>query len=290
MKIEKMEPFGAKILDIDLSDELDQETVDKLYEAICQNNFVVVPDQDLTPTQQAEFSARFGPLIPHASYEYNHPENDKVLIISNIKENGKPLGIDDAGSYWHSDFSYIPKPSFATILHAIEVPEGRGDTLFIDMYAAYEGLSDEMKARVKGLSASHRHVIAGGRWAREFRPDGIPQSETELSAVLDESFNANPAVEHPIVKEHADTGRKCLYVHPCFTQSVVGLSEQDSDDLLRELFTHMTRPEFQTRHKWHVGDVVMWDNRCTTHAATTSALPTEFRRRIHRTSVEAHKF
>lgn len=283
-------PFGARITHIDLRETLPEEDVERIYRLVTERNVVVIPGQQLSAAQQAAFSARFGPLISHASYEYNHPEHDKVLVISNVKEGGRPIGIDDAGSYWHSDFSYLPRPSFATILYGVEIPEGRGDTLFIDMYAAYDALDEAMKARIAGLTARHAHATAGGRWAREFRPDGIPPAETEKAALLDADFRAAAAVVHPIVKVHPDSGRRCLYVHPCFTHEVPGLSPQESDALLRALFTHMTRPQFQWRHRWARNDVVMWDNRCTTHAATTSALPAGCRRRLHRTSVEARSF
>lgn len=280
-------PVGAVITDVDLSRELSDADIDGIYRAVTERNVVIIPGQSLTPAQQAAFSGRFGPLISHASFEYNHPEHDKVLIISNIKEEGRPIGIEDAGSYWHSDFSYIAKPSFATILYGVEIPEGRGDTLFINMYAAYDALDDDMKARIEGLQARHWHVDAGGRWGREFRPDDIPAPSAEQDANLDKDFRAAAPAVHPIVKVHPDTGRRCLYVHPCFTHDVVGLGDEESDELLRALFTHMTQPRFQWRHKWSKDDVVMWDNRCTTHAATTSALPGSFRRRLHRTSVEA---
>jgi taurine dioxygenase len=207
------------------------------------------------------------------------PEHPEIYVLSNIIENGKPVGIKDAGNYWHTDLSYTRAPSRGSIMYAIEVPEKDGaplgDTQFASTAAAYDALSPELKEKLQGLKAIHRF------WDRYLRERKAAGSDVMIS---DERRAGTPDVVHPVVRTHPFTGRKCLYVNEGFTVGIVGMPEDESRALLKELFAHCTKPEFTYRHQWRVGDIVMWDNCATLHRATVDyALPQ--RRLMQRTTL-----
>ena len=159
------------------------------------------------------------------------------------------------------------------------------------MYKAYETLDTPTKNQIENLKANNWLKIGGHDHARDFRPPGVKPAASVITAKIDPKFIAdNPPTVHPVVRVHPETGRKCLYVHPATTHSIVGYSEDESRKLLYHLFSHMTKPEHYVRHKWTKGDVVMWDNRCTMHAATTSGMPSTNHRTVYRVTVDAPVF
>ena len=247
--------IGAEVLGVDLSVQIDDQQFRELRQAwLDANGVLVIRDQELTPDQHIAFSQRFGELETHVLADYLLPGYPTIYRVSNKTQNGKPLGRAKAGTYWHSDLSYMRNPAMASLLYAIEIPPLGGDTMFANMYAAYDTLSSTMQGMVSDLRATHdfayaaRGVFAGER-------------------VSGEGLAKAPAVDHPVVRTHPDTGRKALYVNPGFTAHIVGLEPEESADLLQFLNRHSTRPEYIYRHRWHVRDLVIWDNRCTMHYA-----------------------
>ena len=265
MKITPLTPaFGAEIADVDLSEHLDVGTFSGIEAAFNDFSVLLFRDQRITDEQHVRFSRRFGDLEIHVLKEYVKPRNPELYVLSNIVENGKPIGIKDAGNYWHTDLSYTKAPSRGSIMYALEVPhddDGKplGDTQFTSTAAAYTALPEALKARLHGLEAVHRF------WDRYIRERNIAGSDVVVS---EERRAQTPDVVHPIVRSHPFTGRKCIYVNEGFTIGIVGVSEEESRELLKDLFSRCTQPELVYRHKWCVGDLVMWDNCATLHRAT----------------------
>jgi taurine dioxygenase len=266
--------LGAEIGGVDLSAPLDGETFAQIRRALLESNgLLVFRGQRLTPEDQIAFSRRFGPLMIHVLRQYSLPEHPEILKVSNVIENGVPVGLGDAGRYWHSDLSYTAEPSFGSLLYALEVPGEGGDTSFANMSAAYEALPDEVRARLAGKRAVHSY---GHRYAQlsdsKWRP---PLSQSEWEQL--------PEVTHPIVRTHPETGRKCLFVNEGFTARIADLADSESRDLLDLLFWHCTQGCFVYRHAWRQHDLVFWDNRCVIHMA--HGCPPHLRRHMHRTTI-----
>jgi taurine dioxygenase len=199
-------------------------------------------------------------------------------VVSNVVENGRNIGLADAGQYWHSDLSYIANPSRCSLLYALEVPvkDGRvlGETLFASAAYAYESLPDSMKARLEGLRATHSY---GDRYKKQ-------QAAGTRGALTEDQLKKVPEVSQPVVRAHPITGRKVLFVNEGFTIELDGMPRSEGDALLKELCGHITRPETLYRHQWRKGDVLMWDNCLVQHRAIRDyELP--LRRRMHRTTV-----
>ena len=274
-------PLGAEIVGVDLSRPVADEEFAAVEDAFVTNGVVVFRDQSITEEQHIAFSRRFGDLDIHVLKQYLHPRHPEILMISNVEENGRKIGVADAGRYWHTDLSYVKEPSRCSLLYAREVPvapDGRvlGDTIFVSTAAAYDALPETTKKRIASLKAVHRY---GDRSDRMAAAGGMRDKLT------DEQRRQTPDVVHPVVRTHPVTGRKCLYVNEGFTVSIVGLPDREGDALLAELCAHATRPEFQYRHRWRKGDLLMWDNCQTQHLAVGDyALPQ--RRLMHRTTVK----
>ena len=273
--------IGAEIFDIDLSLDIDQDTFDKIVDAFHQHAVIVFRGQKLlTADQQIAFSRRFGDLDVNVRSEFNKDGRPEVLILSNITRDGKPIGVVDAGRYWHTDLCYLKKPARATVIHALEVPmngaEPLGDTLYSSMTAAYDALAGDMKERLAGLKAVHSYRYTYEKKAADFklRPK-LAERGTDWIP---------PDVVHDVVRVHPYTGQQCLYVNEGYTTRIVGLPADESDELLKELKAHAVQPRFQYTHKWRVGDLIMWDNCLTQHKAVPNyALPQ--RRLMERTTV-----
>ena len=268
-------PLGAEVVGLDLSSPLSERDVARLHRAHLLHHVLVFRDQHITPDEQVAFSRRFGPLQQHVLHQFALPGHPDVLVVSNIVENGKPIGLGDAGVFWHSDLSYKERPSLGSFLHAQELPAEGGDTLFANQHAAYESLPDVIKRRLEGLKAEHSYLrrYAELQQRSPWRPD--------LSA---EQVAQVPPVLHPVVRTHPETGRKALFVSEHFTTRIVGVTQDESDALLAALFAHSTKSDFVYRHRWQPHDMVFWDNRSVVHLAT--GCPPEQRRRLNRTTIE----
>ena len=290
-KVVPMNPeVGAEIVGIDLSKPLDDETFAAVRDAYFRHSVIVFRDQKITAQQQIDFSRRFGELEIHVLKQFLHPQHPEILLISNIVEDGRNIGLVDAGRYWHSDLCYKPVPSLGSALYSIEIPRDEngkvlGDTLFASVASAYDALPDSLKQRVAGLKAlnSLEHTFDRTRKDADIRTEQIESKDIKRTQVSAEQKKLTEAV-HPVIRTHPVTGRKSIYVNDSTTQKIVGVSQSESDELLGELRSRCIRQDFVYRHKWRLGDLVMWDNCSSQHQAVADyALP--LRRRMHRTTI-----
>ncbi len=279
-----IQPFdtalGAEVHGLDLSRPVDDATFDVVREAYETYSVLLFRDQELTPEQHIHFSRRFGKLQIHVLDQWRHPEHPEILIVSNIKDKDRHIGVPHAGRYWHTDLSYMQAPSRGSMLYAIEIPEqnGRslGDTRFASTVAAYEALPEETRARIANLRATFSLAHHRTKLITDGADDKPLTKEQQAKA---------PEAVHRIVQEHPITGRKCLFVNEGHVVRILDMPEDEGRELLDMLCRHATRPEFVYRHRWRVGDVLMWDNVATQHiAAFDYALPQ--RRYLHRTTLE----
>jgi taurine dioxygenase len=275
-------PVGVEIKGVDLSTDLDEAAFNEIEAAYNANAVVVFRGQKLTPEQQVRFSGRFGKLEIHVLKQYLLPGCPEILVISNVTDaNGNLIGLADAGRVcvWHTDMSYLEKPSRGSTLYALEVPEKDGgplgDTLFADTAAAYDALPETMKRKLQGLKAIHRMT----------KGYEIDKKRSEKSVgYTQEQLRQNPDRCHPIVRTHPFTGRKCIYLNKLVVVGIEGMPDAESEPLLDELYAHCIQPQFVYRHNWRVGDLVMWDNCAAQHLATIDyELP--LRRLMHRTTL-----
>ena len=281
---------GAEIVGIDLSKPMDDKTFAAIRDAYYKHSVIVFRGQKITEQQQIDFSRRFGELEIHVLKQFLHPQHPEILLISNIVENGKNIGIVDAGRYWHSDLCYKAVPSMGSTLYSIEVPRddnGKilGDTLFASVACSYDALPEKLKQRVAGLKAlnSLEHTFDRTRKDADIRTEQVDTPDAERTRVAEEQKKLVEAI-HPVIRTHPVTGRKCIFVNDSTTVKVLGVPESESEDILGELRTRCIRQDFIFRHKWQVGDVLMWDNCATQHQAIADyALPQ--RRRMHRTTI-----
>ena len=269
------EPLGAEVLGLDLSEPLHNAEFKRIHRAHLDHHVLVFRDQRITPQQQIDFSRRFGPLQIHVLHQFQLPGHPEILIVSNVIENGQPIGLGDAGVYWHSDLSYKERPSLGSMLHAQELPSEGGDTLFANMHLAWDTLPAALQQTVEGLRAEHSYLVKYDE-LREKNPWRPKLSEAQVAEV-------KPVVQ-PVVRTHPETGRKALFVSEHFTTRIVGLPEDESRDLLAQLFAHSVRPDHIYRHRWRAHDMVFWDNRSLMHLATP--FPASMRRRLNRTTIE----
>jgi len=277
-------PLGHEIRGVDLAKPIEDAVFAEIEAAFDAYGVVVFRGQRLSPQQQMDYSRRFGDLEVYPLGAFNMEGVPEVMIVSNVVENGKPIGMADAGRYWHSDMWYTTRPPRGSLLYAVEVPERDGqvfgDTMFGSMAAAYDALPDATKQRLEGRLGvfSYQSYLSHRRstMASESRSGESAQSERERYAF--------PDLVHPLVRRHPRTGRKSLYLSQGVVSRIEGMVPEESDALIAELERHMVRPEFVYRHNWRVGDLVMWDNCSAIHRAIADfALP--LRRRMHRTTV-----
>jgi taurine dioxygenase len=243
--------LGAEILGIDLRDDIDARFFAQIRDAWHQNLVIVLRSQNMSEEDQVRFAEKFGPpaVIHTKQFVRNHPA---VMLISNIREDGKPIGaLPDGEMHFHTDQCHQERPAMASMLYALEVPRAGGNTLFANGYTAYETLPHEIKRRIDGRKALNAYDYETAATKRG----------TRLTQRV-------PSYAHPVVRTHPATGRKALYVNRLMTVRIEGLPAQESDDLLAMLFDHQERREFIYEHVWRVGDLVIWDNRCTLHART----------------------
>lgn len=268
-------PLGADVIGLDLSQPLGVEDFQRLHRAHLDHHVLVFRDQHITPAQHVAFSRRFGQLQIHVLRNFQLAGHPEVLVVSNIRENGQPIGLGDAGHFWHSDLSYKEIPSLGSMLHAQELPAEGGDTLFANQHTAWDALPDELKREVEGLQAEHWYLAKYEelRQKNPFRPQLTQAQIDEVKPVT-----------HPVVRTHPETGRKALFVSEHFTTRILGVSEQRSRELLDALFDYGTRAEHVYRHQWRPHDMVFWDNRSLMHLA--AGCPDQLRRKLYRTTIE----
>lgn len=266
---------GAEIIGLDLGQPVGDADFRRIHQAHLEHHVLVFRDQHITPAQQVAFSRRFGPLQIHVLHQFALPEHPEVLIVSNIREDGQPIGLGDAGHFWHSDISYVDKPSLGSFLHAQELPAEGGDTLFANQHSTYDALPAELRKAIAPLRAEHSY-LAKYEELRSRSPWRPKLSQEQIDQV-------KPVV-HPVVRTHPETGRKALFVSEHFTTRIVDVPEDESRQILAELFDLSTRPEHVYRHAWQPQDMVFWDNRSVMHVA--AGTPDHLRRKLYRTTIE----
>ncbi|MBI2585876.1 MAG: TauD/TfdA family dioxygenase [Rhodospirillales bacterium] len=255
--------LAAEITGLDLTQPLGANVIGAVRQAwLDAGGLVVIRSQKLTTAHHIAFSRQFGPLfgapgqppLQDTVSRYLHPEHPEIYRVSNKVEGGVAMGRARAGTYWHSDVSFRDRPAAASILNAIEIPAVGGDTLFADMAQAYAALSDTMKKTLAPLRAVHDFAVAAA-------------SQYAKPIVVEKDLEGGNRSVHPVVRTHAETGRKSLYVNPGFTSHLEGFAAAESRAILDYLYAHATRPEFVYRYRWQRGDVVIWDNRSLMHYA-----------------------
>lgn len=260
------ELMAAEVLGLDLSEPFDEPTREAVRQAFLTHQLLVFRDQDLDKDQQVAFTEQFGTLERHALSNRGSADSPFVHIVSNLGPDGKPSGTVNS-TMWHSDKSFRPAPSMATILHAKTLPPSGGDTCFANMYAAYEALPEAEKAELDG-----KRVIHGWELSRENRGKVLSQAE------IDDA----PPMSHPLVRVHPGTGRKCLFMG-MHASHLEGMDMTEGQARIEALEVHATQPRFIFRHHWRAGDVLMWDNRCLLHRADPNFDATLHARVMHRT-------
>ena len=270
--------LGAEVRGVDLSRPLGDAVAGELRRALVDHLVLFFRGQRLTPEQQIAFSRLYGPLqrVPYVRPMEGFPDVIRVLKEADERR------ISTFGNAWHSDFSFLEEPPMASILYALEVPEHGGDTLWIDMYEAYEALSDGMKRMLRGLRAMHS--------GRPYGVTGAPPKDLRTSRSIGIERNnpgADREVAHPVVRRHPESGRKALFVNSIYTGRFEDMSEAESRPLLDYLYQHALRPEFACRFRWQPGSLAVWDNRCTMHYAVNDYDGS--RRLLHRTQVQGEK-
>jgi len=265
--------LGADIYDIDLARPLDDATFAAIERAFHEHLVLFFHDQRLTPEQHIDFTRRFGPLSrsPYIKHMDEYPD-----IIAVLKE-ADELNISTFGNAWHSDFSFMEQPPLGSVLYGREVPSHGGDTLFANMYLAYDALSDGMRRLLDPLNAMHS--------GRPYGVGGLPKDlkvSRSIGIVRDDP-EADREIAHPVVRVHPKTGRKALFVNQIYTTRFEGMTEAESRPLLQFLYRHAIRPEFTCRLRWRTGDLAMWDNRSAMHYAINDY--DGQRRLMHRTTI-----
>jgi taurine dioxygenase len=264
---------GVAVTGIDLSEPLASDRRDRILSAFAEHHIVVFPRQGLTREQQYAFAVNFGEVEPHLARDPGRKRYGVAHVISNLGPDGNPIdrSTSPVSNYrWHTDKAYHPVPPLLTMLYAIEVPPRGGDTEFANTAMAYAALPETTKRRIAGLRVVFRWG-ASGRAA-----DGPSASEMEL--------RGRPAVDHPLVRTHPDTGRKALYLGN-HASHILGMAEEEGAALLDELLHHATQRWFVYTHRWREGDLVMWDNRCLLHRAVANFQVNKDRRVLHRSVV-----
>ena len=237
--------LGAEIGGVDLARPLGDDTTAAIRRALLRHLVVFFRDQDLTPARLVAVARQFGTPIP---YPYVKGLSEEPLVIPVVKREHETINF---GGLWHSDTAYLERPPLGTVLYAREVPDYGGDTLFANMYLAWEALSDGMKAMLAGLRAVNASDIAA---AKATRPGGAGGAPREILSAT-----------HPVARVHPETGRVALYVNCAHTRRFAGFADEESAPLLQYLFAHQTRPEFTCRFRWTPGALAFWDNRCAQH-------------------------
>jgi taurine dioxygenase len=248
-------PLGAEVIGLDLATELSSDTVEALNAAWAEHIVLCIRGQDLSPPQFREAGKLFGEPFEQLYGQFNLPDYPDIGVLTHMDGDTAGSGKRKIrGTSWHTDASYFDRPPKGTILHAMVIPSDGGDTDFLSCRAAYEALSDSMKHRIDGLNAVH--VYESSRSPRKL----IKRTEDQI-----EKFGE--VFRHPIARTHPTTGQKAIYLNPIRVETIEGLEKAEGDTLLDELYDHMFQPQFHYRHKWQLGDFLIWDNRSALHQA-----------------------
>jgi taurine dioxygenase len=265
--------LGAEIRGVDLAEPIDDVTFAAIERAYDEHGVIFFRGQRITPPQQVAFTRRFGAIEFNIFGErWSVPGSPEIVVVSNITEDGRPIGVRRAGENWHSDMCYAARPPRGTMLYALEVPElfglALGDTEFASAAAAWDALPDAIRHRLEGRQAIFD--FCG-------RKRAFPPTQAEKDRY--------PPVRHPIARTHPRTGRKCLYVMRDDCTGIEGIAPEEAEALIAALADHIVKPAFVYRHQWRQGDVLMWDN-CTVQHRAIQDYEMPQRRLMHRTTMD----
>ncbi len=257
LKVRQLKPgFGAEVLDLDLA-TADSAQIGEVARVFELHGVLLVRDQKMQPDDLVRFLGHFGELEDHTLKQFTLPGYPKIFILSNrLDDQGRPIGAHNDGLGWHTDYSYMQKPVKCTMLYAVEVPPEGSDTLVADCCGAYRALPEERKEQLQGLALHHSY-----KFFMETREHGRMKISKELE-------EATPDVIHPLIRTHPQNGRKALWPSTGTVKEVVGIPGEEGLKLLDELVAFVTQDQFVLRHKWRVGDIFIFDNRCTLHTGT----------------------
>ena len=265
--------LGATVHGLDLSRPLDERSFASVLSALGEHGVLCFPGQTLEAASLKDFAGRFGTLEINVANSFQEPGHPEVMILSNMVEDGRPIGLADAGQDWHTDMSYSKEIAFANVLYALKVPrrDGRplGNTEFASMVAAYDDLPAELKQRLAGKTVLHDF--------NKFWEHMRQQPGSKRPPLTEEQRRKKPPVSHPIFMRHPITGRNVLYANPGYSVRINELPERESDEILAFLAEHQLQPKYQYAHSWTEGDVLMWDNIGTLHNAKPDYAPHEHR-------------
>jgi taurine dioxygenase len=265
--------IGAEIRGIDLRDKLDAETVQAIHQAWLDHIVLIFRGQNFTQEDLIRATGYFGEQAPMSRPASFYPKGyakllPNIMLISNIRENGEPIGaLPDGEMHFHHDMIHNEMPHNGTLLYSVEIPSHGGDTLFASGYAAYDTLDPAIRSRLEGRKAFNHYNYG-----------------TTIRGDTSKAVAAFHEAVHPVFRTHDQTGRKAIYVNRLMTTHIIDMPQAESDELLNAVFDHSEKPEFVYRHVWRVGDLVVWDNRCSTHARTD--FPGDQRRLMLRTTVK----
>jgi taurine dioxygenase len=265
--------LGAEIRGVDLAEPLDNATFAAIERAFDEHGVIFFRDQHITPPQQVAFTRRFGDIEFNIFGErWSVPGSPEIVVVSNITEDGRPIGVRRAGENWHSDMCYAPRPPRGTMLYALEVPDmfglTLGDTEFASAAAAWDALPEALRRKLDGRRAIFD--FCG-------RKRAFPPTQAEKDRY--------PPVTHPIARRHPRTGRTCLYVMRDDCTGIEGIPEEEAEGLIAALADHIVKPAFVYRHQWRQGDLLMWDN-CTVQHRAIQDYDMPQRRLMHRTTMD----
>ena len=249
---------GAQVSDLDVSRPLSDAQFEQLYHGLLRYQVLFLRDQQITPEQHRALAVRFGDLHIHPIYP--HAEGVEEIIVLDTHQDNPP-----DNDNWHTDVTFIDTPPAIALLASKVLPAAGGDTLWTSGIAAYEALSEPFKQLLTGLSAEHDFKKS----FQEYKYRKTPEEHQRWQQAVDK----HPPVQHPVIRTHPVSGKKALFVNEGFTTRIVELSEKESDAVLRFLFAHATRPEFQVRWRWQPDDLAIWDNRVTQHYANADYYP-----------------
>ena len=267
------EILGAVAEGLDLSKALPDADFGTVLGALATHGVLRIPDQTIDAAALKAFAGRFGALEINVANTYQEPGHPEVMVLSNMRENGRPIGLSDAGQDWHTDMSYSTEIAFANVLYGIKIPHRNGQPLggteFASMYAAYDGLPADVRRRLEGATATHDF--------NKFWEEMRARPGSARAPLTEEQRRRKPPVSHPIFLVHPITGRRVLYANPGYAIRIDGWAEDESQKMLAFLFEHQLQEQYRYVHRWTENDVLIWDDLCTIHNAWPDYGPDEHR-------------
>lgn len=263
---------GAEVTGVDIAQPLTAADIDALKRALTRHGVLFFRDQPVTPDQQVAFARQLGrvPKVPDSMFRV-HPDNPYVSVLENDAD--RPPTVNT----WHSDYSFAAKPDYCSVLRSVVVPPAGGDTIWVNMVAAYEALPARMKHAIEGLTATHDYMYLYERPFKAYLWEG------ERFDYMEQGRQEHPPVSHPVVRTIPETGERALFINESFTRHIDGLGDDEGRALLRYLVQHIQTPEYQVRFHWTPDTVAVWDNRVTVHYAVADYHPAH--RLMHRVTV-----